>query len=183
MRFHDIDLIYVPITKPIQVQKVARWMIGKRGASSRYLHTDYTIVSIGPHLKHQEVELTPVTLNASMRDLRLAVGPTAPIVAAEFVHAVNTHPSYAAMVDKLMIRLRKLFSQHHVGLVPQRHITKKPYVMSKHLVQEADVTPPPPRYAGYECGYYDLQHPGFRCQSVATELLVAAALGGAPGAG
>jgi hypothetical protein len=177
MKWQDTQLIYVPVTRPKQIARVARWMRGKRGASSRYLHADYTVISIGPHLKQAEVEYTPLTLNVSLHEFRSSRGPRAPIVAAEFVHAVNSMAPWVEKVDRLMSRLRRLFTQHEVALVPQRHITSKPYVLKSSRIDESDRQLPPPRYSSGQCGYYDAQHPAFRCQTVSTELLVAAVIG------
>ena len=166
MRYHNTTLVYLGISKPFQLNRVAYWI---RYNNPSYLSADATIISIGPHLHFTEVNATRTTLVNGLEKLRSVSAK--PMVVAEFVHALKTQPDYHDFVNALMKDIRKSIATLDIELVPQRFITHNNFLLSGN--GKVDSVGPPP--AEGRCGYYDNQHPALMCQEVLSNCLLAAA--------
>ena len=196
-QWRNVTLIYLPINKPWQLTKVGDWIHGPHGSLLR--DGAAYIVSIGPHLRPPEVLATPRTLPPGFDALRRAA-PTAPILMAEFVHAASTPPRWNEQMTTLMAKLAEVLRPWDVKVVPQRVITDNGFVFRASSVlagdkEIVDVNAPlvkaaaagaadgdagvaewgGARQAPRRCGFYDMQHPGYRCQMASSELLLAVA--------
>lgn len=167
MTFSNVTLLYLPVTKPAQLTRAGLWMERHPGS---IIHADVVIMSIGPHLRLPEVQATPETLIQGLSAVRAA--SDVPIIAAEFVHALGSQPSYVKYVDDLMDNLRAKMAPLRVSMIPQRFITKHGFMLSsgKMTKSEAEGT------VQKGCGYYDPQHPALRCQMATSDMLLAAAI-------
>jgi hypothetical protein len=168
MTYGNVSLFYHPVTKPNQLTRTGLWM--QRHQNS-ILHGDVIIVSIGPHLRLPEVQATPETLIAGLAAVRAAT--SAPILAAEFVHALGSNPTYIMFVDQLMDQLREKMRPLGVVLVPQRFVTKFGFMLTTGKMAKAESSEIL-KLGG--CGYYDPQHPALRCQMTTSDMLLGAAI-------
>lgn len=167
MSYRNVSLFYHPVTKPNQLTRTGLWMA--RHPNS-LLHGDVIIVSIGPHLRLPEVQQTPETLIQGLAAVRAAT--SAPIIAAEFVHALGSNAAYITFVDDLMQTLREKMRTIGVTMVPQRFITRHGFMLTSGNVMKSEAPGTPQK----GCGYYDAQHPALRCQMVTSDMLLATAL-------
>jgi hypothetical protein len=167
MAYGNVTLLYHPVTKPNQLTRTGLWM---RQRPNSLLHADVIVVSIGPHLRLPEVQATPETLIQGLAALRAAT--SAPIIAAEFVHALASTPQYVSYVDGLMDILRKKMEQLDITMAPQRFITKHGFMLSSGKVNKSEA----PGTVQKGCGYYDPQHPALRCQMTTSDMLLGASM-------
>jgi hypothetical protein len=166
MRYGDIVLTYLPINKPQQLTRTGMYLA--RNPRS-VLHADVIVVSIGPHLSLPEIKLTPLTLISGLARLRAAT--SAPILQAEFTHALGQPQSFVDYIDQLMGALRKKMEPLAVYQVPQRFATRHGFRLFTGNASESEL-----QQGQKGCGFYDNQHPALHCQFVTSNMLLASAI-------